>query len=161
MKLLTNHRQLSSQFSILCKHYYHYKWVIAWAGKEAGFDLAGILRRNKNKIDRLIVGLHFFQTDPLFIEHYMNNPTVRFIKQTEGVFHPKVYFFYNSPNDWTAIVGSANFTLSAFTKNSEASIIFTQDDGGDLYEQLNQYIESVWNVADVFTINDYSYRHRN
>lgn len=154
MRLLTNHRQLSTQFSLLCKHYYHYKWAIAWAGKEAGFDLARILRSNKNKLDRLIVGLHFFQTDPLFIEHYMNNPAVRFIKQTEGVFHPKVYFFYNSPNDWTAIIGSANFTLSAFTKNREANILFNQDDGGNLYKELNQYIESIWNNADGFTAKD-------
>lgn len=154
MKLLTNHKQLSEQFVSLCNNYDHFKWAIAWAGNEARFDLAKILSKNKYKLNRLIVGLHFFQTDPLFIEHYMNNPAVRFIKQTEGVFHPKVYFFYNSPNDWTAIIGSANFTLSAFTKNREANILFNQDDGKDLYEQLNQYIESIWNNADDFTTKD-------
>jgi len=151
MKLLTDHNQLAIEFAALCNQYDHYKWAVAWAGKESGFDLAKILKKNKNKVERLIVGLHFCQTDPLFIKHYMDHPTVRFIKQTEGVFHPKMYFFYNSSDDWAAIVGSSNFTFSAFNVNREANVYFCQDDGEGLFEQLNEYIDCLWEEAGVIS----------
>ena len=154
MILITNHIQLSDKFSLLCKQYNHYKWAVAWAGKEAGFKLADILSRNRKKIERLIVGLHFYQTDPIFIQHYMNDDAVRFMKQTEGVFHPKVYLFYNSLNDWSAIVGSSNFTYSAFNKNNEVNVCFNQDDGNDLFRQLDQYVEDIWNDASDFTFSE-------
>ena len=151
MKFLTDHTDLAIEFATLCNRYDHYKWAVAWAGKESGFDMARILTKNKNKLDRLIVGLHFCQTDPLFIEHYMNHPAVRFIKQTAGVFHPKVYFFYNSSDDWAAIVGSSNFTFSAFNDNREANICFSQVDGEGFFDQLNEYIDCLWDAADVIT----------
>ena len=151
MIFITNHTQLSKCFADFCRQYHHFKWAVAWAGREERFDLAGILNRNKHKIERLIVGLHFCQTDPLFIERHMDNPCVRFMKNAEGIFHPKMYFFYNSSNDWSAIVGSSNFTFSAFNNNSEANVCFNQDDGNGLFKQLNQYVESIWEQANSFS----------
>ena len=151
MKLITDQRVLSDTFASLCEKYDHFKWAVAWAGKEDRFNLASLLEKNIEKVDRLVVGLHFYQTDPDFIEHYMNWHSVRFIKQTEGVFHSKVYFFYNSPDDWSAIVGSSNFTRAGFSFNSEANIYFDQADGKGLSLQLTLYIDSLWEDASPFS----------
>ena len=151
MKLITDQRVLSDTFASLCERYDHFKWAVAWAGKEERFNLASLLEKNIEKVDRLVVGLHFYQTDPGFISHYMWRPSVRFIKQTEGIFHSKVYFFFNSLDDWSAIVGSSNFTRAGFSSNSEANIYFDHADGKELSSQLNLYIESLWENASPFS----------
>lgn len=100
MKFLSDQKILSKEFKRLSESYSHYKGAVAWAGKEKGFDFAEVLEKNKSKLTTLVVGLHFYQTDPDFIEHHMTNSHVRFIKKTEGIFHSKVYLFYNKEDDW-------------------------------------------------------------
>lgn len=151
MELILDDKTLCERFSNLCKKYSHYMWAVAWAGKVANFDLAKILANNASKIDKVLVGLHFYQTDPSFIECFKDNHQVRYYKKSDGIFHSKVYLFYNSDNDWSAVIGSSNFTCSGFHRNTEANIYIDNTDTGISYSQLSEYITSLWNEGSVFT----------
>ena len=93
MELILDDKILCKRFNNLCKKYSHYMWAVAWAGKVANFDLAKILADNAHKIDKILVGLHFYQTDPTFIECFKDNRQVRYYKKSDGIFHSKVYLF--------------------------------------------------------------------
>ncbi len=44
----------------------------------------------------------------------------------DGVFHPKLYLFENDPKEWECIIGSPNFTKSAFEDNSETAMLISK-----------------------------------
>ena len=85
------------------------------------------LSKNSSKIQKLIVGTHFYQTDPKFLEYFINEENVKVVKQTSGVFHPKIYFFLLS-DGWECVIGSANFTNAAFTINDEIAVSISDYD---------------------------------
>ena len=156
MKLIANSTELVKEFSRLCRKYENYYWTIAWASTSNKFFKT--LNENKEKIKKIVVGLHFYQTHPDFIEAFRTNNNVRFIKQTEGTFHPKVYLFYTNENEWEAIVGSPNFTNEAFTRNCEASMLITSDDNDSkkvLQSTLN-LLKTNWNDGTMFTKDELS-----
>lgn len=154
MKALTNANDLKKEFTRLLNSYTNYSWLTAWAGKP--FELTDILERNINKIDKIVVGLHFYQTHPDFIKKFINIKNVRFIKQTEGTFHPKLYLFENSNDDWELITGSSNFTNSAFSINTETNILITSKSGDNvnLLNKIKEQIEFSWSIANGFSINE-------
>lgn len=151
MQYIVNSKTQKKEFSLLCEKYNHYMWAVAWAGNIDKFKLAQILEENAYKIEKLIVGLHFYQTAPSFIECFMDKKGVRFVMQSDGTFHPKVYLFYNSKKDWSAIVGSSNFTTSGFGDNCEANILLSSEDGDlTLFEQIKDSISEWWKNAESF-----------
>lgn len=154
MKFIADLSTLSSTFKSLCKSYSHYRWAVAWAGNPDAFDLAKILERNQKKIDKIVIGLHFYQTHPDFIEKFMANEKFRFYMQSDGTFHAKVYLFYNSNNDWAAIVGSSNFTYHGFHQNEEANILFTSDDNGADFSAISNLVSSIWDKGGYFSSKD-------
>lgn len=160
MQFISDNNNLVSIFKKLCSKYNHYMWSVAWAGDPHGFDLAQCLCKNEKKIDKIVVGLHFYQTSPAFIEKFMDNEDVRFYMQSDGTFHAKVYLFYNTSNDWCAIVGSSNFTLSGFHHNEEANIIIDNEDKGVTFNELNSFVSNLWDNAGYFTQDQLdTYRH--
>lgn len=105
----------------------------------------------------MIVGTHFYQTHPNFMEHFVNSKQVKFILKTDGIYHPKVYLFSNSSDDWECIVGSANFTRSALTRNAEivVHIKSTDSDSAAIYKTLMAAIDSYWADAESISQEDY------
>lgn len=155
MRFISNSKELVETFKSLARQYSHYKWAVAWAGKEQGFDIASVLDKNISKMERMVVGLHFYQTDPDFIEHHMSYDSIRFIMKTDGIFHSKVYLFYDDENEWSAIVGSSNFTFQGFHKNSEANILIQGAEASpSLYKEISLYIDGLWKEAAPFSAND-------
>lgn len=69
--------------------------------------------------------------------------------RTDGVFHPKVYLFKNTKNDWCVLTGSSNFTSGGFDVNEEVNVSFTQDEDvdGKLLAQTEKYIEAQYLMA--------------
>jgi len=67
MKLLSETKSLVKEFKSLMNSYNHYTWAVAWAGDVKDFELSDTLAENKEKIDKIVVGLHFYQTAPSFI----------------------------------------------------------------------------------------------
>ena len=88
----------------------------------------------------------------------MHDKGVRFIKQTDGTFHPKIYIFENDSNDWALLIGSGNFTHAAFSDNSEASILITSDDqdGDKQIKRAKDYVLKQYNDGDAFEQSELS-----
>ncbi|CAA7391795.1 phospholipase D family protein [Chryseobacterium fistulae] len=155
MKLLIKQSDLTKEFKRLIKQYSNFHWATAWAS--AGNEVFGELIENRYKIHNITVGIHFYQTHPDFIKEFIDDENVRFIEQPKGTFHPKVYLFTNDENYWELIIGSANFTASAFTKNTEVCILMNAKDinSKEVYESTLEIIRSSFELGKTFTESDW------
>lgn len=125
MTLLTTAEHIKDKLISLIKECNSMQIAVAWA--TANHEVFKVLIDNKNKINKLVVGTHFFQTAPKFLEAFLDDDKVRVIYETGDVFHPKMYYFKFNDR-WECLVGSANFTNGAMTKNHEVLISFSSDD---------------------------------
>ena len=122
----------------------------AWASID--FPAWNHLLKYRKRIWRLTIGTHFYQTHPEVIERLAGDARIHFVQQTDGVFHPKVYLFENGPQDWACICGSANFTKSAMSTNSEACLLIDQGDAPEvLRRQVVELIDEAWGRGAVPT----------
>lgn len=167
MEFITDSKTLMRSFRDLCKRYTHYKWVLPWAGPTKGFKLADVLSENDNRIDQLVVGFQQYQTAPEFVARYLRNPKVRFLWQTDGTLHSRLFLFYNTPYDWAAIVGSSDFCAESFSRNREVNILLTHKDA-DLFvfQKMSDQVDALWNesirlnMADLNTYQDAYQMHQ-
>ncbi len=149
MKYINGLEELNREFRRLMDNYDNYYWMVAWAGDH--FYHIHTLSENKHKIKQLVVGLHFYQTSPTFIENFNQAPGVRFVKKTSGIFHPKVFLFLNDETDWEVLIGSANFTRSAFNRNNEACVLIKAEEAEKPFlQEIRRSIDEVWQVATKF-----------
>ncbi|MBD3377603.1 NgoFVII family restriction endonuclease [candidate division KSB1 bacterium] len=159
MKLITDSKSFEQEFLRLLDNYSNYYWLSAWAG--VGFPSFKKLLNNRKKIARFVIGIHFYQTHPDFIEAFLESDKVKYVIQPEGTFHPKLFIFYNSKADWEIIIGSANFTNAAFTINTEISaVIYPKDSNAkEILSKSFEIINSFWIKSKYFNISDLeSYR---
>lgn len=143
MKIISKSSDIDKTLVQLMKRYSKYYIATAWAsmGSKASSELVA----NKNRIAKMVVGTHFFQTHPNFIEKFMDTNNVRFILKSDGIYHPKVYLFLNNQHEWECLVGSANFTLSALKRNHEVVIHFGSDDHG-----AESSLKDLLNTIDIY-----------
>jgi HKD family nuclease len=154
MKILKSSLAVNDEIARLLQECDSCQIAVAWASPN--FDCFHLLVENKPKIERMVVGLHFAQTHPKFLETFLNDTdAVRFFFQKEGVFHPKLYIFKHSEG-WECVVGSPNFTKAAFTKNTETAVLIGHEDIGAeaAYEELNRMIDDYWATARTLTQNE-------
>ena len=156
---------MAETFEGLCDKYQHIEIAVAWAGNPKDSMVAKALKKHEKKISKMVVGLHFYQTSPAFIKQYLGNEKVRFmLDDTSGVFHPKVYLFYNDCKDWTAIIGSSNFTYGGFAKNTEANVLIESDDSDKaFFSKTDSFIKGAWKKAKQMTtaeLNEYEKCHK-
>lgn len=152
MKMLVTPRSISDAMQYCMKSYHHYYWSVAWAGwdgKQCEFKELHMLSINPRRFTKIVIGTHFYQTHPEFIRRFRGHDGIRFCLINDELFHPKVYFFENGERDWACIVGSANFTVSALTRNVEACLYFTSDDpvDGDVRRDILSMINNAWKKA--------------
>ncbi|MBK9144440.1 MAG: NgoFVII family restriction endonuclease [Candidatus Melainabacteria bacterium] len=151
MKLLTSGAAvLLEQLTRKCKRL---RWAVAWAS--SSFSLFEVLKENQHKIHQIVVGTHFYQTHPDFIDEFLDNERVRFVLNPEGVFHPKLYLFEHGDDSWDCIVGSSNFTKNAFSRNYEVSVHFDSSDveDRDVYEQIDACLNHCFSNGKTFNEN--------
>jgi len=144
MKILNTSNEIGKVMCSLLRRYNHYLIASAWASVDSTpFDL---LRKNKSKISKMIIGTHFYQTHPDFIKEFRKNINTRFMLKTSGVFHPKIFMFYNSSRNWECLIGSANFTKSAFSINDEINILCSSKDMGAeiFFKDFKRQISDYW-----------------
>jgi hypothetical protein len=125
-------------------------FAVAWASHNfPGYDQ---LLKQELKIKSGIVGIHFYQTHPSFIEHFLNDKRIKFVKDSSGVFHPKFYLFETSASDWSCLIGSANFTGAAFSTNTEVCLLFeaSDDPEGVTKRKLESVFSGYWKSAGYF-----------
>ena len=131
MDLITSARELSKNFITLIKKYKYMSFATAWASTE--HPAFQNLLEYQEKIQHSTIGLHFYQTAPEVLVQLQHNKNVRFILQTDGVFHPKLYLFWNTPTDWALLSGSANFTNGAFNGNNREAMLLTKGESVDFF----------------------------
>lgn len=91
MELLSNHTEIKNKLIELINECARMQVAVAWAS--ANHEVFHTLKNNRDKITKFIVGTHFYQTDPRFLEEFIGDENVRVIKNSGEVFHPKIYFF--------------------------------------------------------------------
>lgn len=153
MRLINDPAELTEVFEDLISRYDKFHCCVAWAGAPKSFRAGKLLLKHASKIKKIVVGLHFYQTHPDFISTFIEDDRVRFIMETHGVFHDKIYLFSNTAKDWCAIIGSSNFTKGGFENNSECNIIISDADekGINTYKALIRKIENTYKSAIHFT----------
>lgn len=77
MKLITDRKDLQKEFIRLMNEYDEYYWTMAWAS--ANHPCFHLLLTNRRKVKKILVGTHFYQTDPQFISEFINVTETRFI----------------------------------------------------------------------------------
>jgi hypothetical protein len=150
MRLLTTPAALEKAFKELLTRHGKLSFAVAWASHD--FPAYDELLKQQHKIQQGIVGIHFYQTHPDFIEHFLDDERIGFVKKSSGVFHPKFYLFENPATGWSCIIGSANFTAAAFSTNAEACLLFenSDDPDGRLKRQLDRALATYWEMTDCF-----------
>lgn len=155
MKLLTTTTAINKELTRLLRECLKCRIAVAWASVE--FGAYALLKKQCAKIERMVVGTHFYQTHPSFIEAFLEHPNVRFVKTTDELFHPKVYFFEKLPGKWECIVGSPNFTKGGFGTNDEVAILVSSEDQGahDALNEINVSLHAYWQKASSFSREEY------
>lgn len=156
MKIISNPKKIDKALVSLIKKYDSYYIATAWAS--VGFDAFQELLDNQENIKKMVVGLHFYQTHPDFIQRFMSNKKVKYILNSSGIYHPKFYLFVNNKNDWECLIGSANFTKSALSKNSEVVIHLTSkdEDSKSIYKSLKKTIKEYWATSELMNEDELS-----
>jgi len=151
MKILTTAAEIRQQVTRLIGECVSCEIAVAWAS--VSFDAYDLLVANLPKIERMVVGTHFYQTHPQFIETFLTNGSVRFVLNPDGVFHPKVYLFEKPCERWECIIGSPNFTQHGFACNSEVAVLLSNEDYGaeDALRGVKTTISSYWQRARAIT----------
>lgn len=134
MQLISTNVSLRAHLGRLIKQYPNIAFGVAWAS--AATDAFATLVQQRSKIQGAVVGTHFYQTHPDVLDEFVGSEVVKFVLQPAGVFHPKVYAFWDDKH-WEVLIGSANLTVGALTANTELSILITDaDDTRDLKDEV-------------------------
>lgn len=150
MRLLTTSASLENTFRQLLARHDKLSFAVAWASHDfPGYEE---LLKQEHKIRRGVVGIHFYQTHPSFIERFFGDDRVKFMKDSSELFHPKFYLFETTASDWSCVIGSANFTAAAFSKNAEACLLFdaSDDQSGTTKQALDKTLARYWKSAGSF-----------
>jgi len=112
----------------------------AWASAHGGHGVTWkLLEPHLPKLKRAIIGIHFYQTEPWVLWQLFNETKLNLGRLPDGTFHPKVYLFENG-EQFRALIGSANFTVAAFTNNREASVLICGDKQDPLFMELEGFL---------------------
>jgi HKD family nuclease len=143
MKLITSNNALLGNLSRLVQTYPNVVFAVAWSS--ANTPIFQQLIARPSKIRKAVIGTHFYQTHPDVLDAFVGSENVRFILQPKGVFHPKIYLFWNH-DAWEALIGSANLTFGAFTENSEVMVLISNSDGSapSLDKEIVSLIDTYW-----------------
>ena len=104
---------------------------------------------------RILVDLQLAFTNPTFLEEILRwkeaglGVDIRhFNVVDQGLFHPKVYLFHYGTDKTKAIVGSANWTREAFSKNIEYGVVVEGDYREYEISSIQGFFESAWNASE-------------
>src|SRR5262245_51723714 len=98
MRFLQDASSIDTELRRLLRQFQSFRWAIAWAS--TSFEAYELLRRRRDSIRRMVVGIHFYQTHPDFIAEFLEHEEVRFQMNPDGVFHPKIYLFEDGKGRW-------------------------------------------------------------
>jgi hypothetical protein len=147
MELITKNASLERNLLRCSKRYDNIAVATAWASADTSVFKSLLAR--KHAIRQAVIGTHFYQTHPDVLDKFVGHKSVRFMLQPSGIFHPKVFVFWNAAS-WEGFVGSANLTKGALGSNSEAVVSASHADAGcsSLKDDLRALIDGYWHDAE-------------
>ena len=149
MRVVTTATEINNELIRLIRECSSCQIAVAWA--TIGFEVFDLLVKQHKKIGRMVVGTHFYQTHPDFIEAFMEHRNVRFVLKPDGVFHPKTYLFEKAGGEWECLIGSPNLTQGGVGNNDEMAVLVTSQDQGasSALKEIRDAIEGYWLRATV------------
>ena len=133
MKLLNTPEMICDTLCELLEGCQKISFAVAWATHRHHFF--ELLCQQAYKIQLGVVGLHFYQTSPEFLEKFSQYEAVGFILSSSGVFHPKAYVF-EFESDYAVVLGSANMTAGALHTNQELCMYWRADKSDPTIKEL-------------------------
>ncbi|XOB63574.1 phospholipase D family protein [Campylobacterota bacterium DY0563] len=168
MKLLSNNKAIENKIVKLINEYNEIYILTAWA--TLGSKVTDVLVKHKEYISKMVVGINGFSTSPEFIQEFRDCKNIKYMLGTNGIFHPKIYLFYNSKKEWECLVGSANLTYSGMTKNIETMIHIESDNNNSksfidsIIRDINKYFSLGYRMTDEkyeIYLKKYNYQKKN
>ena len=147
MKFITKGKHLDKAITLLIQEHDYVSMAVAWAS--LGTDSIDVLLMNKKKMRGCTIGTHFYQTDPDILASFYESPECKFVLQTHGVFHPKVYLGYSENGTWDMVIGSANWTKGAIKHNAEICVHISEKD-----DPKGEHFETVFNQIKSYFENE-------
>ena len=132
----------------------HVRLITAFAHLSGWKLISAAVAACKGQVD-ILVGLHFFQTEPKLLRTWLRNSyqsdkfTCRVVtraRATGWTFHPKVLIVSGTQSGDFAVVGSGNLSAGGFRNNVECSL-FTDDQ--KLVSDLCTWFEE---ISETFTV---------
>jgi HKD family nuclease len=149
MKLISSGTDLENTIVKLIDVHDHVSIAVAWAS--SGTMAYKSLKKSRKKIRQVVIGTHFYQTHPDVLMDFIECNEVRFMLQPQGIFHPKVFLFWSSFS-WDILIGSANLTASAMSKNSELMMHFSSiETPQNIKKDIQNQIAEYWEQAEVIS----------
>lgn len=149
MKIINETDNIDKKITELIEKYKEIYIATAWAtfNTKASQKLLGY----QNKIKMMVVGTYGFGTSPEFIEKFLTCENVKYyMKDEEKLFHPKIYLFYSSQDEWECLLGSANFTNGGFNANLETFLhINSRESNVKFVEELKNEIQRYFKLASL------------
>jgi len=130
------------------------EWAVAWATPNRVVDVA---HGSASKFRRLLLGTHFFQTDPAVLERFSHLKQARMMLPQGATFHPKVYKFQVG-SSIHAVIGSHNLTGAAFNRNAEVSVHLSGQREDSAFTELNTFLDEEWARAKSIQNSLHAYR---
>jgi HKD family nuclease len=119
-----------------------YAWVSTNGGTSAHWKALPL-----NKITRVVVGTQFAQTEPWALRELdVKTGGLKVIIDSVGTFHPKVMVGCQGERV-RAVVGSANLTSAAFSKNAELGVVLNGKPTDEAISDIIQFIDRSWERA--------------
>ncbi len=126
--------------------------LAAWATMGAGLNCLSSCTAARKEA---IIGTRFSVTEPEALHGLIRQGfDLRILHSLRGggTFHPKVYLFECPDGTWTALVGSANLTDAAFSRNAEVMVELSLTNEGAA--DLNALFDGHWKSAHPGKITD-------
>lgn len=158
MRLIKGGSSLDFMLSNLVQKHEHMAFAVAWAS--SGSDTFSAISLDRKKIYKAVIGTHFYQTHPDVLDEFVGFNKCHFVLQPEGVFHPKVYLFW-SKLSWDLLIGSANLTNGAFSKNTELllhvsnkDVYVSNKDAETFLVKAKKIIADYWTQGEILTAHE-------
>lgn len=144
----------------LIEHFDECRIAVAWGTDNRVLEP---LLKNKKKVRQIVVGTHFYQTSPDFLEQIRSVKGARVMRSSgHATFHPKTYLFL-SADKAALMVGSANFTKGGMDRNVEAALLIEGPRTEGSIEQAFDFIRKQWDdgieIDDDF-LRDYTVQYK-
>jgi hypothetical protein len=120
-----------------------YAWASANEGRSPHWQAMDL-----RKLKRVVIGTQFAQTEPWALRKLNEVPDkLRVSISSEGTFHPKVVIGRRK-DEIRAIVGSANLTSAAFSRNIELNLLLSGAVSDPELRKLLGFVEASWSNAN-------------